>query len=1123
MINFIYGRSSNAKLRQITEMIADDHKNGIRSFLIVPEQFSVHSERHMLRALPPSAQLTLEILNFSRLYDRVCREYGGIEYNYVTKPLKYVMMWQNLRELKPLLSVYGKFVSDSTSLCDMMLMAVSEFKSCGIKAQELESLAKNLGDTPLANKLLDLSTIYSSYNFLIERSFCDSADDISKLNDKLSEHNFFSGANVYIDSFTSFTAVEHKVIEKIFKTAANVTVTIPLEAPRAEAIHNKSIIDCEKKLEKSAEKYGDINRIITRSSSEQADDIKYLADNLWSNTNENRKKDEKYISGSVNLIKCTSPYTEAEAAATTVLNLLREGKRCRDIVVLMRNADAYRGIIEPAFDKCDIPYHFSERTDLSTTPIVKFIISALRIGIYNWNTADVISHLKCALYNTCDDDIDLFEQYVTTWQIRGPRFTSGEFTMNADGYVEKTSKRGTKIRDAANRVRNLLCDSILPLIENIENAAHTADKIRAIYSFLSRSGVEKKLWELSRKEKENGNPRTAEEYSRLFSIVCDALAELVEVLEANEGFCSELSLYELCELLNVYFSKNEFGSIPSSADQVIIGSASMVRVGEPKCVLMLGMCEGIFPAPVSENGVLSFSEKNLISERSRANITFSSNLELASSDELMFVQRSVESAVEKIYIFCHTSSTDGRKTMPSLPFVRASKLFKNNVKAFLGKDLLTFTPSLSSSIQYLDKISDNQLKSALKRCISEDKKFSKLVNKDRSPISDVNCTVSLKTAESIFPNELKLSQSKIDKFVKCNFSYYCSYVLGLREDKMSRLKSNDIGSFIHYILEKLLSELVGEDGVTTDITNEILSEMVSRVVEEYIAIISPKGTPRTARLSHLYNRLEKLSMLLAQNIIEEFRHSSFRPEFFELETNGEDGNPSPREFILNDKQKVIFSGKIDRVDLYRKDSKVYIRVVDYKTGTKKFSLEDIEQGLNIQMLLYLFTLTKNENAAFNEKIGSSDINSAGILYLSSSSASNAISISDFKKDEEVFSEAQKEIERSGLLLEDEEILLAMNDELSKDFLAGITKKTKKKKKEKGKPEETEEVIVGKALASAELFKSLEKDIERVIKRIAEEMFSGSAKAVPLLYKKNDPCSYCTMKPICRRNDSAKRR
>ena len=117
MINFIYGRSTNKKQKKLIEMIANDHENDVRSFLIVPEQFAVHTERLMLKSLPSSAQLKLEILNFSRLYNSVCRVYGGIEYNYITKPLKYALMWQNLRDLAPLLEVYGKYADDNLYPC----------------------------------------------------------------------------------------------------------------------------------------------------------------------------------------------------------------------------------------------------------------------------------------------------------------------------------------------------------------------------------------------------------------------------------------------------------------------------------------------------------------------------------------------------------------------------------------------------------------------------------------------------------------------------------------------------------------------------------------------------------------------------------------------------------------------------------------------------------------------------------------------------------------------------------------------------------------------------------------------------------------------------------------------
>ena len=1098
MINFVYGRSAYKKTEKITEMIAQDHKNGVRSFLIVPEQFAVHTERKMLTSLPSSAQLNLEILNFSRLYNRVCREYGGLEYNYITKPMKYAIMWQNLRELAPLLEVYGKYAEQDTSMCDMMISAIGEFKGSGISPAMLESAANKLpSDAPLAQKLRDLALIYASFNNYVVRAFSDSSDDISKLYDTLVSHNFFENSNVYIDSFTSFTAVEYKVIEKMFEQAKNVTVTIPLDFPKKNALYTKSILECESSLSKSAKKHGGhCNIILSDIDENQNADIRYLADNLWIADGKKSNKE----TNEVHLFKCSSPYTEAEAAATTVLSLLREGYRCRDIVVLARDVEQYRGIIEPAFDRCDIPYYFSEKTDLSSTPIVKFLLSALRIGIYNWRTNDVISHLKYALYDIDTKDVDLFEQYITTWQIRGSKFTAGDFTMNPDGYTDRMTERGEKILEAANKTRSFICTSLTSLFDELNNEESIVGKIQALYRFLVKSGVRQGLERLCEKETKRGNVREAEEYSKLFALCCDALASLAEAMAEDDGMCSNMSLSELHDILSVYFSKTDMGAIPTSADQVIIGSASMMRASSPKCVLMLGLCEGVFPAPINEGGLLSFHERALLAD---ININLSGDVGVVASDELMYVQRAVETPSERLYMFSYTNSADGRKCSPSLPFERAAKIFPDSLKIFDSKDIVSYTPTLRAALQYLDTIKEPHISDALIECAKENDELSSLIDKRAIPISDTLCSVSPNTAEDLFGKTLRLSQSRIDKFVNCNFSYYCTYVLKLRDEQITRFKANDIGTFIHYILEKLLANIVKENGINTTLPEDTIKDMTRTVVDEYISRITPPGQPITARLGHLYNRLYNLSLLLVCNIIEEFRHSLFRPEFFELETNGKGENPSAREFELSDGRKIVFSGIIDRVDILRlEDGKVYIRVVDYKTGTKQFSIEDIKHGLNVQMLLYLFALTNNKNEKFNERIGSDSPDAAGVVYLSSNAPT--LDLTDYEDAKNVFDKAQKQLNRSGLFLEDEEILRAMNDTISPDFLGGIRKKA-------------DGTLSGKGLATPEMFEKIKHDIDRVICRIADEMLSGNANALPLVYNKKDPCEFCEMKPICRIN------
>ncbi len=1094
MIKFIYGRSPASKSKYLMEAISKDAELGKRSFLLVPEQFAVESERIALRTLPASAQLSLEILNFSRLYNRVCREYGGLEYNYITSPLRYCLMWEALREASPFLQTYGNISTNDPSVCEMMLSAIGEFKAACIKPSELEKAANKLSpELPLAQKMKDISTVYSVFDSLISQSFSDAADDISKLHLTLSEHDFFKGSNVYIDSFTSFTAAEYRVIEDIFASADNVTVTLSLSYPNENDIYTESISDAEKRLVKCANKHSEPTYVCLEDDSTQDPAIKYLADSLWTPMEiPERPQDDS----SIYLNVCSSPYAEADAAARAVLSLLRKGYRCRDIVVIARDAEHYRGIIEPAFERADIPFYFSEKTDLSKTPIVKFILSALKIKLYNWRTEDVISHLKTGLYGFDPRSVDLFEQYVTTWQIRGSRFASGEFDMNPDGYVEKTSDRAKTILPAANSIREKLVDFLTPFFDALESADGLGEKCRAVYDFLVSCNIEEHLAELSEKEGKLGNSRASDEYSRLFALTCDSLGELIEAFEENAD-SNDIALSEFYTLLSMLFSNTDMGTIPTSADEVVIGSASMLRANTPRCALLLGLCEGVFPASVSDRGILSLSEKSLLAE---IGIELSSKSEFASSDELMYVKRAVELPSECLYMSTYTTSSDGSKAMPSLPFIKAQKLFENRVRHYDNRDLLELTPTFEGALTY---ISDEPRTESEMALYSYADKAGKLTQALTRPISDTRCKVDKSSVETVFGKDLYLSQSKIDKFRNCHFNYYCQYALSLREEHISRFKANDIGSFVHYILEKLLCNIVGENGIDTDIPTKKLEDMAKAVVNDYVSKITPKGVDATARLSHLFKKLYNLSLVLIANIIEEFKHSSFRPEFFELSTNGKDGNPSSWELTLKDGRKVVFFGIIDRVDVFRKeDGEVYLRVIDYKTGSKEFSLEDVKEGLNIQMLLYLFTLINNKNEEFNQRLGKCNALPAGVIYLSSNIP--MIELSSYEAADSVMEKAGNELSRSGLLINDEEILKAMNSDLSPKFLAGI-----KKKKTTGE-------LSGRSLATLEKFEELQATIETTISDIAHEMISGNADANPTADKKNSPCVYCAMKPVCRR-------
>ncbi len=1098
MIDFLFGAWGSGKTTAVLNAIKKDTEAGIHTFLIVPEQEAVQSERVTLETLPPSAGLHLEVLNFSRLYNCVCREYGGLSYRYVTKPIRHLLMWKNLRELFPLLEVYGVAARDDESLCEIMLSAVNEMKACGVSPEELELAAKRLpADDPFGGRLRDLALIYASYNRLVTENYSDSADDLARLLEILQKESFFKGCHVYLDSFTSFTAMEHKIIERIFAQADRVTVTIPLPSPDCREISTAGIRRSLDSLTRSAKRHGEPNIVILPENVRaKTAAISYLSEHLW-HMDVSADPQQLPSDGSIVTETCDTPYGEAEAAAAHILELLRQGERCKDIVIVMRDPEKYRGIIEPALEKNDIPYFFSEKTDLCTLPPIKLLFSALRIKQYHWQKNDIISHLKTGMYEFSLRDLDLFEEYMDTWNIKGSRFTNADWTMNPDGFEERLSPRGEQILRSANLIRRRLTEQLERFFIDLDASSTVADQCRAVYRYFTEIDLESRLRELSAAELSRGDRKKAKEYAALYGLILNTLADIAIALSDEEANTEEFLL-----ILRTVMKQTDIGTIPTSVDEVVIGSAATLRVSNPKYTFLLGLCEGEFPAPVHDRGLLSEGDRQTLS---LLGVELSENADTRSSDELMFVQRAMASPSHGLFLLTSMAQTDGKARTPSLPFQRISTLFPDlNPHRFVGSDVRYLAGSAKSAVSHLRTRGNSVETQTILKVLEEH--IPHVTERASTHAENTECRVSANST-GLPPTSIQFSSSRFEKYVSCPFNYYCTYELGLREKKTSSFRSDHMGTFIHYILEQLLRFAIrsGENGEFPD--DETLIRKTEETVSEYIVRICPEELRQSKRLHHLYTRLKRLSLLMVRNIVEEFSHSDFRPAFFELSTNGKDGNPAPLEFVLSDGYRVSFSGYIDRVDVLKQDGELYIRVIDYKTGTKVFSLDDVAHGINIQMLLYLFTLCRNQSNGFTRSLGLEDGASpspAGVIYLAANIP--IIQSEDYDSENEVLQKAADSLERSGLLLSEESMLYAMNHQLSPKFLAGI------KKNKDG-------ILIGKALMDNKGFSELYEQIHRTVERITTELREGKADAKPLHHNGMDPCSYCKMKPICRRTEA----
>lgn len=1097
MITFIYGSFGCGKTTSVISSIQRDISNGIHTFLIVPEQDAVQSERRTLELLPASAQLELEVLNFSRLYNRVCREYGGLSYRYITEPIRHLLMWQNLRELAPLLSEYGPLAEkDAASLCDTMLSTLGECKANGITPTQLEMAAKKLpSDDPLHQRLLDLSLIFASFERLIEENYSDTSDDLMRLYDSLKEHRFFDGTNVYIDAFSSFTEVEHRVIERIFAQASNVTLTIPLAAPDTNDLSSASVRHSLLRLIRSAELHGGHREIVLRKNYRATSpSLAYLAENLWQMDAANQ---DAYSDGSIHMEICDTPYAEVDATTAHVLELLRSGERCRDIVVLIRNPKKYLGIIDTAFTKSEIPFYFSQKTDFCSLAPIKLLLSALRIKQYHWQKNDVLSHIKTGLYDFSDRSVDLFEEYLNTWNLSGHRLTDGDWTMNPDGFCEYVSSRGEEILQTANEVRRNLTDTLERFFILLDAAKNVPEQCKCVYQYFQNIHLEEKLQSLAKEEFTRGRRKESKELQSLYGIILNTLADIATAMPEEE-----LSSEEFGVVLQTVFSKVDVGTIPTSVDEVTIGSAATMRVSNPKYVFVLGLCEGEFPAAINDHGLFSSADRTILSS---LGMELSADADTRSSEELMYVHRAFAAPSHGLFLLTSVAELSGQSRTQSLPFRRVLALFKDlEPHRYSSEDLRYLTGAPRTAAIHLRTLEQKEDSEALKKALSP--YLPEVENLSEVSLTSTECQVDQNHLPISRTQELRLSSTRFESYVKCPFNYYCTYVLGLREQKQARFRASMMGSFIHYVLEHLIRFAVehSEDGQYP--SDELLMQQVEVVVEAYIQKITPSHEKNSRKLHHLYLRLKRLAVLMLQNIIEELSSGDFVPAFFELPFNGKDGNPPPMEFLLSDGFKISFSGIVDRVDLLKQNGEVYLRIVDYKTGTKLFSLDEIPYGINLQMLLYLFALCRTSDSDFCKALGlweNQKPKPAGILYLSANLP--IVEAEDYHNEEAVLQKATESFKRSGLFLKDEDVLTAMNRELSSKFLTGV------KRNKDGD-------LVGKPLLTSNEFETLYEKIEETIEKITGELRGGIANATPTKCPGQDPCAYCHMKPICRKSD-----
>ena len=804
MLNLFEGGFTSVAHDEIITRLKKDIDNGKKVFLFVPEQQTLTAESEMCDLLPPSAALSFEVTNFTRFTNTAFRTLGGISGEYITSAKKALVMWGVLTELSPMLTITNGARNIGSGTVSRALDAVGELSSLGIRPEDLRSgeLLAAKEDSRLKNKLSDLSLIYSLYKSKLGEHYADLTEDLLELASKLSSNtSYLEGASVYIEGFTSFTEPQHALIRAMMKST-DITVSLTVKKAAKDGFEYRELVDTRKRLIKLASDEG----VETRLYSPDAKSEKFtpvlseICELLWRNEGKIDNDSLHFLDNSpetLRIFEASTPFEECDFVAADIKRRVMEGASFSDFAVLTRSMESYAGILDTSLEKAGIPCFMANPKSINSFEAIKLIHTAYGVLVRHFATADVITYAKCGLIGATRDECDSFEMYVTKWNISGKRFTDeGMWNMNPRGFKSMDDTDADKLV-RINEIRDKIISPLTKFRDNTESATTVREHAEALLDFLIDIGLEEKLDERARELAALGETEAAEQNARLWRIICDSLDTLVEVLSDTaadaESFINQLS---------VVFNNANIGSIPSYRDEVSVGRADMARLRDKKHVYLIGVNAGQFPKSVSDTSYFTDRDKLTLQQ---LGLSIMPDLEIKNARELYSFSRSFSLAQKSVTLLYSTKTASLGASLPAEVIAKIGEITADRVKPKVIADLpLTeklYSPELA--LENLGKASAAE-KKAIQRAL-KDTEYSDVLAVSDGKLENDEIQIDEESIGIIVGKDLYLSQTKIDKYLKCPFRYFSSEMLKLDENEKAEINQLVVGNFIHAVLEDVFN------------------------------------------------------------------------------------------------------------------------------------------------------------------------------------------------------------------------------------------------------------------------------------------------------------------------------
>ena len=1078
VLRFVIGRAGAGKTAALIREIKENMARFVGgNILLVPEQYSHEAERELCRVCGDSLSLYAEVLSFSGLARSLETKRGGAAAPWLDQGGRMLCMALALQGVGARLKVYGA-AQRRAEMQAMLLKAVDELKTARIDAEGLYAAAAACPDG-LGDKLTDLALVLDAFDAVVANGRADPADRLTMLTDAIDAGGLDRDAKVFVDGFIDFTRQEQEVLCAMLRQGVQLTVCLTLDDLYGDSEIFALSRRAARALKDAAEELGQTVRV-TSLEGERADDnaLRFFAEHMFDYTDA-----EWTGKAPIRLLRARSMSAECEQAAALCLSLVRDGGcRWRDIAIVARGFEDYRGTLESVFRHYGVPLFTASRSDLMAKPLPALIACAYEIIEGGWALDDMVSYLRTGLAGLTESECDELESYLFKWQLRGSAWTrQGDWRQHPEGYGGAYTP---EVEEKLSRINALRRRAAGPL-RAFEKAAKEAETATAQAQALAGLFADLRLPEtLSRRAEELqalGRDKSAAEYRQLWELTVGALEQCDGILGD-----SVLDYTQFGRLFTLMLSKYDIGTIPVSLDRVTAGDFDRNRRRDVKHLIVLGASDNRLPMAEEGGGIFSLDERQRLLELDIA-LGPGGDSELWREFALIYYTLTLPS--ESLSLLCPVTDADGAELRPAFVFRRAQSLFRVEPESADLVDARMSAPGPALGLAAQAIHGGGGREQAAAEYFNKNAPARAAALKAASELT--RGSLSRDGVTRLYGKRLHLSASRVEKFASCRFAYFCQYGLKAKPHIPAGFQPPEMGTFMHYVLENVAREAAARGGFQK-VTEAELEALTDQYVQSYIHDELNDFQEKSSRFVYLFRRLRENVRRVVKDMAEELRVSDFTPLDFELDFSKAQDIP-PIE-LGGDADALSLTGVADRVDGWLHEGKLYLRVVDYKTGHKDFSLSDVLHGMNLQMLLYLFTLSDG-----GEKRYGHEIVPAGVMYIPARSP--MISADAALDADAVLAERGKELRRSGLLLD--------NEALKEAWEHGNEKRYIPIKLRCGKP-------VPDSLASLERLGLLDRHIRRTLSGMAKELRAGSISADPFFRSQSDnACLRCDYRGACR--------